>query len=141
MHFLKFFFAEAYSFDDLSQFIEKVKSSPILYQHKYSGASYGKQKIEQWIEIAKTFGVPGIFPQIIFSVLLFFSVKECLARWRTLREKYSRERRLQNTGGAGKKWDLFDNLSFLDQHVKRRRLHLRFINQISYFVISGDSHG
>jgi hypothetical protein len=52
--------AEAASFDDLSQFIERIKSAPLLYHHRYSGGSYGKQKVEQWIEIAKCFGVPGM---------------------------------------------------------------------------------
>jgi hypothetical protein len=51
---------EAASFDDLSQFIERIKSAPLLYHHRYSGGSYGKQKVEQWIEIAKCFGVPGM---------------------------------------------------------------------------------
>jgi hypothetical protein len=111
---------EAASFDDLSQFIERIKSAPLLYHHRYSGGSYGKQKVEQWIEIAKCFGVP---------------VKECWARWRTLRERYSRERRMQNAGIAVKKWELFDELSFLDQHVKARRLFLvsKILRLYEYF--------
>ncbi|XP_044267451.1 transcription factor Adf-1-like isoform X2 [Tribolium madens] len=103
---------ESASFDDLRRFIDKIKNSPILYHHRYSGGSYGKQKLEHWIEIAKVFGVP---------------VKECLARWRTLRERYSRERRMQNAGVSVKKWELFDELSFLDQHVKRRRRYTRMV--------------
>ncbi|XP_063918125.1 transcription factor Adf-1-like isoform X2 [Zophobas morio] len=94
------------SFDDLKQFIMRIKSTPLLYHHKYSGGSFGKQKIDAWLEIANTFGVP---------------VKECLARWRTLRERYSRERRTQKSGVSVKKWELYDELSFLDQHVKARR--------------------
>ncbi|RZC33303.1 transcription factor Adf-1-like [Asbolus verrucosus] len=100
------------SFDDLTQFIERIKSQPLLYHHRYSGGSYGKQKIEGWIQISKAFKVP---------------VKECLARWKTLRERYSRERRMQQAGVAVKKWELFDELSFLDQHVKARRRYTRVV--------------
>jgi hypothetical protein len=42
---------------------------------------------------------------------------------------------MQNAGIAVKKWELFDELSFLDQHVKARRLFLvsKILRLYEYF--------
>ena len=54
------------------------------------------------------------------------SAKAAEHQWGLCRGKFSRERKaMEKPSGAGntstKKWELFDRMSFLNEHVKRRR--------------------
>lgn len=52
------------------------------------------------------------------------SVNECQAKWKTLRERFGRERKHQDA--SKKQWDLYEALQFLDQHVRPRHSQYRY---------------
>lgn len=52
---------------------------------------------------------------------MFIVALDCKTRWKTLRERYARERKWQTEDPTRKPWEYFEDLAFLDSHVKPRR--------------------
>lgn len=93
----------------LYDLIEAVKNNPILYDNTLSDFKIPEKKIYCWEKIAKNLGT---------------SEEECRKRWRTLRERYTRELKLMKFGGGTKticSWEFFRHLGFLIDHIKYRK--------------------
>lgn len=93
----------------LYDLIEAVKNNPILYDNTLSDFKIPEKKIYCWEKIAKNLGT---------------SEEECRKRWRTLRERYTRELKQMKFGGGGKStssWEFFRHLGFLIDHIKYRK--------------------
>ncbi|KAB0797177.1 hypothetical protein PPYR_08171 [Photinus pyralis] len=88
------------------QFILLVQSRPILYDKNHPQYKAKKVKAEVWNEVAKEINL---------------TANECEQRWKSLRERYGRERKLRHVDQNRKKWVYFDILNFLDGHIKARR--------------------
>lgn len=99
----------------LYDLIEAVKNNPILYDNTLSDFKIPEKKIYCWESIAKNLGT---------------SEEECRKRWRTLRERYTRELKQMKFGGGTKttsSWEFFKHLGFLMDHIKyRKRFPLTF---------------
>ncbi|KAL1492331.1 hypothetical protein ABEB36_010592 [Hypothenemus hampei] len=91
------------------QLIDLVHSYDHLYNNKRSDFKDIVKKENSWREI---------------SLLLNYPVAEVQARWRYLREKYTREKRTLNTQPSGSApkatWELMTNLSWLDHYLKKK---------------------
>lgn len=80
-----------------------------------------------------------IFEMLLLQVNLsfsFLSVKEAQNKWKLLREKYGKVRRLIQRSGASNdstqhEWGLYKLLKFLDPHIVGRRYKsLLYLNSI-----------
>lgn len=91
---------------EIIQFILTVKSRPILYDNNHPHYKTKELKVEVWNEVAEETNL---------------TVTECEQKWRNLRERYGRERKMRHSHNNRKKWEYFDVLSFLDVHIKPRR--------------------
>lgn len=92
----------------LYDLIEAVKNNPILYDNTLSDFKVPEKKIFCWENIAKNLGT---------------SEEECRKRWRTLRERYTRELKQTKFIGGTKtisSWEFFKQLGFLEDHIKYR---------------------
>ncbi|XP_061398970.1 uncharacterized protein LOC133334654 [Musca vetustissima] len=82
--------------------IELIKANPMLYEKDLRSSPYTdmKKKFELWSHIATS---------------LNCDTKYCLLRWKSLRGKYRRE-----VAKLGKEptWELFDQMKFIDKHIK-----------------------
>ncbi|XP_044751618.1 uncharacterized protein LOC123311625 isoform X2 [Coccinella septempunctata] len=87
---------------NLDTLIEKIRVNTILYDRKHKEAKNHDLKLKTWKKLAKEIGIP---------------VSECVNRWKILREKYGRERKYRKAYPDGRKWYLFEKLSFLEGHV------------------------
>ncbi|KAF4113974.1 hypothetical protein G5714_006519 [Onychostoma macrolepis] len=91
--------------------IQSVHAYPVLYNvslHDYRSA---ERRVKAWREVAASVGL---------------SVVECKRRWKTIRDRYIRERRLcqlrREEGGRRLHfWPHRESLSFLDAHVRKRK--------------------
>ncbi|KAL1497811.1 hypothetical protein ABEB36_008706 [Hypothenemus hampei] len=105
------------------QLIDLVHSYDHLYNNKRSDFKDIVKKENSWREI---------------SLLLNYPVAEVQARWRYLREKYTREKRTLNTQPSGSApkatWELMTNLSWLDHYLKKRRQLYNQPNQMNYHL-------
>lgn len=92
----------------LYDLIEAVKNNPILYDNTLSDFKVPEKKIYCWEKIAKNLGT---------------SEEECRKRWRTLRERYTRELKQMKFGSGAKisSWEFFRHLGFLIDHIKYRK--------------------
>ncbi|XP_045472885.1 uncharacterized protein LOC123679355 [Harmonia axyridis] len=86
--------------------IEKIRINPILYDRKHRDAKNHDLKLKTWKKLAKEIGIP---------------VSDCVNRWKILREKYAKERKYRKSNPDGRKWYLFEKLSFLEAHVFKKR--------------------
>ncbi|KAL1488758.1 hypothetical protein ABEB36_014557 [Hypothenemus hampei] len=109
------------------QLIDLVHSYDHLYNNKRSDFKDIVKKENSWREI---------------SLLLNYPVAEVQARWRYLREKYTREKRTLNTQPSGSApkatWELMTNLSWLDHYLKKRRTKSTLDSQNSSSVDISD---
>ncbi|XP_073838371.1 uncharacterized protein [Musca autumnalis] len=82
--------------------IELIKANPMLYEKDLRSSPYTdmKKKFELWSHIATS---------------LDCDTKYCLLKWKSLRGKYRRE-----VAKLGKEptWELFDQMKFIDKHIK-----------------------
>uniref|UniRef100_A0A8C1PD99 Transcription factor Adf-1 n=2 Tax=Cyprinus carpio TaxID=7962 RepID=A0A8C1PD99_CYPCA len=91
--------------------IQSVHAYPVLYNvslHDYRSA---ERRVRAWREVAASVGL---------------SVVECKRRWKTIRDRFIRERRLcqlrREEGGRRLHfWPHRESLSFLDAHVRKRK--------------------
>ncbi|KYM94041.1 Transcription factor Adf-1 [Cyphomyrmex costatus] len=109
------------SVDDVGEFIETfdelviacVQSYTHLYNKKDKNYKDHLMKEQSWKKIAKTCNV---------------SVDEVQYRWKRLKDRYTKERRLNENAtrsGSGKQqnkqWPLFESMKSLEKHIQRRR--------------------
>lgn len=126
--------------------IELVKNCPQIYDASRSDFKIPLQKDQAWSTIASKLQTTGIIDPSVFDVIpnqlilhLCFSIdEECRKRWRTLRERYTRELRRFKTHKADPNapgttealgaaaWNLYDEMSFLHDHVKLRKTRSSF---------------
>ncbi|KAF5293298.1 hypothetical protein FQR65_LT20103 [Abscondita terminalis] len=87
--------------------IDLVQSYSYLYDRKRSDFKDVRKKDLAWAEIGK---------------LLGYSDEECKRRWLYLREKYVKEKNGKASGSeAGKQWDLFNSMRWLDMYIMKRK--------------------
>ncbi|XP_065210275.1 uncharacterized protein LOC135838533 [Planococcus citri] len=92
--------------------VDLVKSHTFIYSKVSPQHKDAQMKVNAWTEIAE---------------VLQISAKEAEHRWGLIRDKFTRERkiRVQQPSGSGKNapkpWALYEKLSFLNEHVKRRK--------------------
>lgn len=99
--------------DDI-QLIEEVKKYPLLYDNKFRG--YNATKDEAWVNIATKLNVKPV---------------EAKNRWRSLRDRFVREKKLISTGCDSDQksksgpivgpWPLLDHMSFIWDYIVHRR--------------------
>uniref|UniRef100_A0A0K8VTB8 Transcription factor Adf-1 n=1 Tax=Bactrocera latifrons TaxID=174628 RepID=A0A0K8VTB8_BACLA len=93
-------------FED-ERLIELVENHEILYNKHCTGYKGAGEKTESWIKIGEELGL---------------TAEECAKRWKSLRERYSRELKLvENNDNYVVEWPLFGAFSFLRQFVKQRQ--------------------
>ncbi|XP_016339975.1 transcription factor Adf-1-like [Sinocyclocheilus anshuiensis] len=91
--------------------IQSVHAYPVLYNvslHDYRSA---ERRVKAWREVAASVGL---------------SVVECKRRWKTIRDRFIRERRLcqlrREEGGRRLHfWPHRESLSFLEAHVRKKK--------------------
>ncbi|XP_054089598.1 uncharacterized protein Adf1_18 isoform X3 [Zeugodacus cucurbitae] len=81
--------------------IKLVRNHDVLYSNK--GIKYSNLKAKSWLEISEQMGV---------------SVEACYNRWKSLRERYTRE--IKRDASLSVQWPLFNSLSFLRDSIKLR---------------------
>ncbi|XP_011205564.2 uncharacterized protein LOC105227756 [Bactrocera dorsalis] len=114
-------------FDD-ERLIELVENHEILYNKHCTGYKGAGEKTESWIKIGEELGL---------------TAEECAKRWKSLRERYSRELKLvENNNNYVVEWPLFGALSFLRQFVKQRqgRSTLNEVNDELLIQLVRDHH-
>uniref|UniRef100_A0A0A1WTN1 Transcription factor Adf-1 n=1 Tax=Zeugodacus cucurbitae TaxID=28588 RepID=A0A0A1WTN1_ZEUCU len=81
--------------------IKLVRNHDVLYSNK--GFKCSNLKAKSWLEISEQMGV---------------SVEACYNRWKSLRERYTRE--IKRDASLSVQWPLFNSLSFLRDSIKLR---------------------
>ncbi|XP_043678630.1 uncharacterized protein LOC122634104 [Vespula pensylvanica] len=100
--------------------IDAVRAYPHLYNHKDPNFKNHLMKKNSWKEIALTVNIP---------------VSECQIRWVRLRERFGKEKRqreldLKNGNGISQRniFIYYETMSFLNDHIKRRRSYTNVSN-------------
>ncbi|XP_002661969.1 uncharacterized protein si:zfos-128g4.1 [Danio rerio] len=91
--------------------IQTVYAFPVLYNVSLHDYRSTERRVKAWREVAASVGL---------------SVVECKRRWKTIRDRYIRERRLcklkKDLGGRRLHyWPHRESLAFLDAHIRKRR--------------------
>ncbi|XP_043463861.1 transcription factor Adf-1-like [Leptopilina heterotoma] len=97
--------------DDV-ELIEEVKKRPLLFNNRYRNCDEAKE--EAWTEIGNKLNAKP---------------KDVRSRWRSLRDKFVREKKIILNKSRGNKsleaveteWPLMENMSFIWQHIVHRR--------------------
>uniref|UniRef100_W8CDM1 Transcription factor Adf-1 n=2 Tax=Ceratitis capitata TaxID=7213 RepID=W8CDM1_CERCA len=108
---------------DNGQLIELVRRHEILYNKQGFGSQCSDQKEKAWNEIAEE---------------LCVTAEECYNRWKSLRERYTRELRQQIYEGKTDKemdWPLFTSFSFLKNYVKQRPYRKRKCKRVCKYSV------
>jgi len=97
-----------------SQIIDLVKGYPLLFDKSLKEHRDTTARDNVWSQIASSLNMP---------------VAEVQNRWMRLRERFSKERRIEEDylragNGSSRKrvWPLYNSMSFMAQHVKKRRV-------------------
>ncbi|KAL1273532.1 hypothetical protein QQF64_026346 [Cirrhinus molitorella] len=93
--------------------IQTVFAYPVLYNVSLHDYRSSERRVKAWREVAASVGL---------------SVVECKRRWKTIRDRYIRERRLckmrkEEGGRRLHYWPHRETLSFLDAHIRKRKRH------------------
>ncbi|XP_026111314.1 uncharacterized protein LOC113086914 [Carassius auratus] len=93
--------------------IQAVHAYPVLYDASLHDYRSAERRVKAWREVAACVG---------------FSVLECKRRWKTIRDRYIRERRLcqLRTEEGGRRlhyWSHRETLAFLDAHIRKKKRH------------------
>ncbi|KAF5289050.1 hypothetical protein FQA39_LY03929 [Lamprigera yunnana] len=91
---------------DIMKLILTIKERPVLYDNKHSNYKFKDAKIQAWNEVAQAMSA---------------SVNECELKWKNLRERYGRERKIKYVQNDRRPWEYFETLNFLDAHIKPRK--------------------
>ncbi|XP_067264010.1 uncharacterized protein [Chanodichthys erythropterus] len=91
--------------------IQTVYAYPVLYNVSLHDYRSSERRVNAWREVAASVGL---------------SVVECKRRWKTIRDRYIRERRLcklkkEEGGRRLHYWPHRESLSFLDAHIRKRK--------------------
>ncbi|XP_057208838.1 uncharacterized protein LOC130565785 [Triplophysa rosa] len=97
----------------VEKLIQSVYAYPVLYNVSFHDYRSSERRAKAWREVAASVGL---------------SVVECKRRWKTIRDRYIRERRLCKLGKeqGGRRlhfWPHREALSFLDAHIRKRKRH------------------
>ncbi|KAG1931707.1 transcription factor Adf-1-like [Pimephales promelas] len=92
--------------------IQSVSGYPVLYNASLHDYRSSERRVNAWREVAACVGL---------------SVIECKRRWKTIRDRYIRERRLcklkrEEGGRRLHYWPHRESLSFLDNHIRKRKI-------------------
>ncbi|XP_056312785.1 transcription factor Adf-1-like [Danio aesculapii] len=95
----------------MEKLIQTVYAFPVLYNVSLHDYRSTERRVKAWREVAASVGLP---------------VVECKRRWKTIRDRYIRERRLcklkKDLGGRRLHyWPHRESLAFLDAHIRKRR--------------------
>ncbi|CAL1672652.1 unnamed protein product [Lasius platythorax] len=100
--------------------IDAVRAYPHLYNHKDPNFKDHLMKENSWKEIALAVNIP---------------VSDCQIRWVRLRERFGKEKRqseLDSRSGSGVNkrsvFTYYENMSFLNDHIKRRKSYTNVSN-------------
>ncbi|XP_073697434.1 uncharacterized protein [Garra rufa] len=93
--------------------IQTVYAYPVLYNVSLHDYRSSERRVKAWREVAASVGL---------------SVVECKRRWKTIRDRYIRERRLcklrkEEGGRRLHYWPHRESLAFLDAHIRKRKRH------------------
>ncbi|XP_051981468.1 uncharacterized protein LOC127642995 [Xyrauchen texanus] len=93
--------------------IQTVYAYPVLYNVSFHDYRSSERRAKAWRDVAASVGLP---------------VVECKRRWKTIRDRYIRERRLcklkkEEGGRRLHHWPHRETLSFLDAHIRKRKRH------------------
>ncbi|XP_011689336.1 PREDICTED: transcription factor Adf-1-like [Wasmannia auropunctata] len=95
--------------------IDAVRAYPHLYNHQDRNFKDQMMKENSWKEISLAVNIP---------------VSDCQNRWIRLRERFGKEKRqreLDSRSGSGVSrrtgFTYYENMSFLNDHIKRRKTH------------------
>ncbi|XP_011868337.1 PREDICTED: uncharacterized protein LOC105562250 [Vollenhovia emeryi] len=93
--------------------VECVRAHPEIYDKGHAGFKNAGIKDSAWKIVAETLNA---------------SVKDCTARWQTLRERFTKEKRIleqeARSGAAAStrpEWPLYNILKFLTPHIRKRK--------------------
>uniref|UniRef100_H2Z364 MADF domain-containing protein n=1 Tax=Ciona savignyi TaxID=51511 RepID=H2Z364_CIOSA len=83
-----------------------VEDNPHLYDNKDKNYKDHVLRESTWMDISKQLGQPP---------------ETCMKRWRSLRDRFAKEKRkLENSNLVSSTWDQFNQLSFLQGHLRPR---------------------
>ncbi|CAL8300676.1 unnamed protein product [Arctogadus glacialis] len=85
--------------------IVAVRSRPVLYDTTMVSYRDRNKKERAWVDVAEDTGFP---------------VDVCCRRWKSLRDRYMREKKSGSAAGTVKRWKFAGVLSFLDPFVTPR---------------------
>ncbi|XP_051981471.1 uncharacterized protein LOC127642997 [Xyrauchen texanus] len=99
--------------DATEKLIQIVYTYPVLYNVSCQNYRSSEKRAKAWRDVAASVGL---------------SVVECKRRWRSIRDRYIRERRLcklkkEEGGRRLHHWPHRETLSFLDAHIRKRKRH------------------
>ncbi|XP_051552380.1 uncharacterized protein LOC127440041 [Myxocyprinus asiaticus] len=99
--------------DATEKLIQIVYTYPVLYNVSCHNYRSSEKRAKAWRDVAASVGL---------------SVVECKRRWRSIRDRYIRERRLcklkrEEGGRRLHHWPHRETLSFLDAHIRKRKRH------------------
>lgn len=115
--------------------ISCVNGYPQLYDKSSRHFKDATMKDNSWMEISKSLNIPGEKYIFIYCIsflkctIIGLIASECRIRWKRLRERYGKEKRLRDLetrSGSGAStrrstFLLFNNMLFLDKHMLRRK--------------------
>lgn len=119
-----------------AKLVDLVCANPLLYKKEVRSSPYNlmKKKIELWRSIAASLGVDSKCniknKYTNIYLIIIFSAKYCVTRWKNLKDKYRREvqktKELTHESGGIKNatadtWHLLDKMSFLENHLRAHR--------------------
>ncbi|XP_018901179.2 uncharacterized protein [Bemisia tabaci] len=110
---------------DVEKLIRLVEERSFIYDKSKTDFKNGMKKYVAWQEIAVELGI---------------SIKEAQNKWKLLREKYGKVRRLIQRSGVSNdstqhEWGLYKLLKFLDPHIVGRRSSSHFEPPSQYPLI------
>ncbi|CAG9767126.1 unnamed protein product [Ceutorhynchus assimilis] len=96
--------------DPRSLLIELIKNYPLLYDLSHSDYKFQSRKDQAWAEIASVIGI---------------SSEDCQKLWKSVRDRYTRERRVKNPENAPSRWCFYDKMSFYAKFTKPRKFKFK----------------
>ena len=115
------------------QLIMEVQAHECLYNIKSKEYRNSNKKEYIWVKIAQNLDANGKkynFSEIckyICILYLYIIVDTCKARWKSLRDKFVKERKVRDMpSGSGAplsqcRWKFYDSLAFLSDSVQHRK--------------------
>lgn len=115
---------------DLNLLIEIIQSYEYLYNLSDKRYKDQKKKARAWEEISEILKCPGMYFFIfllciyLYIYIYIFLVETCQRAWKSLRDKFVKERNKQKASGSCPSeniWPFFDKMMFYSKFNKPRR--------------------